>query len=221
MGVYRFARPDSTTYTGAVGRRGVRGRFSGSLETGLEVVPKSRCDRRRAEWLWTLVAEHFPQATPNWSSLYRAVGSRQTDGWELARRLYPNDEGKQRLDESPPESTCWVGRIERLVALSALSLPHPKQRQAPPRGRLLCQECGAHALPNSAASTSSGFGSHEADAKRGRFPPQTLWNVLDRASQRISPPSSLLNGRFKDDWEGRRAAFHLHIKNSTGFHPMP
>ena len=65
-----------------------------------------------AEWIWNPVAEHFPEAIQI-VDLYHA----RQHLWELARRLYPNDGGKQK---------AWIkfhqkrlldrGRIEKLVA---------------------------------------------------------------------------------------------------------
>ena len=126
---YPIRAPDSTTYTGAVetaeefGRRlyreaGKRG-WSRAL---LQVVMGDG-----AEWIWNLAALHFPGAMQI-VDLYHA----RQHLWELARRLYPNDEGKQKgLDESSTRSACWTrGKSKSSWACSAPSHPAtPKSRR--------------------------------------------------------------------------------------------
>jgi len=90
---YPIRAPDSTTYTGAVetaeefGRR--LDREAG--KRGWSRAQKQVVMGDGAEWIWNLVAEHFPGAI-HIVDLYHA----RQHLWELARRLYPNDEGKPR-----------------------------------------------------------------------------------------------------------------------------
>jgi hypothetical protein len=112
---YPIRAPDSTTYTGAVetaeefGRRldqeaGKRG-WSRAL---MRVV---RGDG--AEWIWNLAALHFPGAI-HIVDLYHA----RQHLWELARRLYPNDEGKQRpWMKAHQKRLLDKGKIEKLVGV--------------------------------------------------------------------------------------------------------
>jgi hypothetical protein len=112
---YPIRAPDSTTYTGAVetaeefGRRldqeaGKRG-WSRAL---MRVV---RGDG--AEWIWNLAALHFPGAI-HIVDLYHA----RQHLWELARRLYPNDEEKQRpWMKAHQKRLLDKGKIEKLVGV--------------------------------------------------------------------------------------------------------
>ncbi|MGD0127344.1 MAG: ISKra4 family transposase, partial [Terriglobia bacterium] len=121
---YPIRAPDSTTYTGAIetaeefGRRldqeaGKRG-WSRAL---LRVVMGDG-----AEWIWNLAALHFPSAI----HIVDLCHARQ-HLWELARRLYPNDEGKQRgWMKLHQKRLLDKGKIEKLVGmLRALPSRHP------------------------------------------------------------------------------------------------
>lgn len=74
-----------------------------------------------AEWIWNLVAEHFPGAMPI-VDLYHA----RQHLWDLARRLCPNDEGKQKgWIKLHQKRLLDRGKIEKLVgALRALKSRH-------------------------------------------------------------------------------------------------
>jgi transposase len=56
-----------------------------------------------AEWIWNLAAEHFPEAIQI-VDLYHA----RQHLWELARRLHPNDEAKQKAWMQVVRSICWM-----------------------------------------------------------------------------------------------------------------
>ena len=90
---YPIRAPASTTYTGAVesaeefGRRLYREAcHRGGSRALLRVVMGDG-----AEWIWNLAALHFPGAIEI-VDLYHA----RQHLWDLARRLYPNKEGKQK-----------------------------------------------------------------------------------------------------------------------------
>jgi hypothetical protein len=66
-----------------------------------------------AEWIWNLVALHFPGAVQI-VDLYHA----RQHLWELARRLYSNDEEKQRVwIKVHPKRLLDKGKIEKLVSV--------------------------------------------------------------------------------------------------------
>jgi len=76
-----------------------------------------------AEWIWNLAALHFPGAILI-VDLYHA----RQHLWELARRLYPNDEGKQQAWLKLHQKRLLdPGKIERLVgALRLLKSRNPE-----------------------------------------------------------------------------------------------
>ena len=112
---YPTRAPDSTTYTGAVetteefGRRLYQevGKRGGSRAL-LRVVMGDG-----AEWIWNLAALHFPGAIYI-VDLYHA----RQHLWDLARRLYPNDEGKQKgWTKLHQKRLLDMGKIEKLVGV--------------------------------------------------------------------------------------------------------
>jgi len=65
-----------------------------------------------AEWIWNLVALHFSDAIQI-VDLYHA----RQHLWAVARKLYPNDEGKQKAWMKIPQKRLLDrGKIEKLVA---------------------------------------------------------------------------------------------------------
>src|SRR6202034_227726 len=112
---YPIRAPDSTTYTGAVETAEEFGRrlYREARKRGWSRAQKKVVMGDGAEWIWNLVAEHFPEAVQI-VDLYHA----RQHLWDLVRRLYPNEEGKQK---------AWIklhqkrlldrGKIEKLVGV--------------------------------------------------------------------------------------------------------
>ena len=116
---YPIRAPDSTTYTGAVetaeefGPRLYREAWKRGWSRALLRVVMGN----GAEWIWNLAALHFPDAI-HIVDLYHA----RQHLWELARRLYPQDEGKLRAwMKAHQKRLLDKGKIEKLVgALRAI-----------------------------------------------------------------------------------------------------
>jgi hypothetical protein len=101
--------PHSTTYTGAIDSAEEFGRriYAEANRRGWSRTSKKVVIGDGAEWIWNLVALHFSDAIQI----------------EVARQLYPNDEGKQK---------AWMkihhkrlldrGKIEKLVAAALRSI---------------------------------------------------------------------------------------------------
>ena len=105
--------PDSTTYTGAIesaeefGRRIYAEAWGRGWNRALQKVVRGD----GAEWIWNLVALHFPEAL-QMVDLYPA----RQHLWEVARRLFPHAEGKQRAGmKIHPKRLLDRGKIEKLV----------------------------------------------------------------------------------------------------------
>src|ERR1017187_2483209 len=149
---YPIRASASTTYTGAVetaeefGRRLDRE----AQRRGWGRAQKQVVMGDGAEWIWNLAALHFPDAI-HIVDLYHA----RQHLWELARRLYPNDAGKQR---------AWIqAHQKRLLDKGKNSWAHfalsdritPKsQRKSAPRPTTSRGMPSACAIPGSAANTS-------------------------------------------------------------------
>ncbi len=122
---YPIRDPDSTTYTGAIETAEEFGKriYLEAWKRGWSRAPKKVVMGDGAEWIWNLAAEHFP-GTIQIVDLYHA----RQHLWELARRLYPNDERKQKAwMKAHQERLLDQGKIERLVgALRALKSGNPE-----------------------------------------------------------------------------------------------
>ena len=112
---YPIRDPDSTTYTGAVESAEEFGRrlYQETWKRGWSRAHKKVVMGDGAEWIWNLAALHFPGAI-HIVDLYHA----RQHLWELARRLYPNDEGKQKaMMKAHQKRLLDKGKIEKLVGV--------------------------------------------------------------------------------------------------------
>src|SRR5208282_4414792 len=161
-----------------------------------------------AEWIWNLVAEHFPEAMQI-VDLYHA----RQHLWELARRLYPNPEGKQKSWMKVQQKRLLDrGRIEKLVgALRALRSRNP---QVAEKFRTQADYFERHAermrYPKFRRQhLFVGSGVIEAGGKTvvaSRLKRSGMFWTVRGANPILALRCSLLNGRFEDYWERRRAA---------------
>ncbi len=117
--------PDSTTYSGAIesaeefGRRLYAQAYGRGWSRALQKVVIGD----GAEWIWNLVALHFPGAIQV-VDLYHA----RQHLWEVARKLYPHDQGKQKpWMKIHQKRLLDRGKIEKLVAaLQAMESDNPE-----------------------------------------------------------------------------------------------
>ena len=86
--------PDSTTYTRAIVTAKEFGQriYGEALTRGWNRAKKKVVIGDGAEWIWNLVAEHFPEVIPI-VDLYHA----RQHLWAVARQLYPQQEAQQTL----------------------------------------------------------------------------------------------------------------------------
>ena len=207
---YPIRAPASTTYTGAVetaeefGRRlyreaGKRG-WSRAL---LRVVMGDG-----AEWIWNLAALHFPGATEI-VDLYHA----RQHLWELARRLYPNDEPKQRAWMKVHQKRLLdKGKIEKLVGMLRALQASNSQIAEKIRTEADYFERNAQRMRYPKFRRQHlfvGSGVIEAGCKTvvaSRLKRSGMFWTVRGANAILALRCSLLNGRFEDYWEDRRAA---------------
>jgi len=103
----------STTYTGAIETAEEFGKriYREAWKRGWCRAKKKVVIGDGAEWIWNLVAEHFPDAVQI-VDLYHA----RQHLWEVARQLYPNDEGHQKAWMKVHQKRLLdKGKIEKLV----------------------------------------------------------------------------------------------------------
>jgi len=207
---YPMRAPDSTSYTGAVeaaeefGRRLYR-----------EVCPRggSRALLRvvmgdGAEWIWNLAALHFPGATEI-VDLYHA----RQHLWDLARRLYPNHEGKQKAwMKLHPKRLLDRGKIEKLVGmLRAIKSRNPEVAEKI-RTEADYFERNAERMRYPQFRRQHlfvGSGVIEAGCKTvvaSRLKRSGMFWTVRGANAILALRCACLHGRFEDYWEDRQAA---------------
>ncbi len=207
---YPIRAPDSTTYTGAVesaeafGRRLYReAQVRGWGHALLKVVMGDG-----AEWIWNLAAEHFPEAVQI-VDLYHACEHL----WELARKLYPTDLGKQKVwMKVHQQRLLEKGKITKLVsALRALKPDSPEVAEKI-RSEADYFERNAQRMRYPKFRRQHlfvGSGVIEAGCKTvigSRLKQSGMFWTVQGANAIVALRCSYLNGRFEDYWEGRRSA---------------
>jgi hypothetical protein len=122
---YPIRDPDSTTYTGAIESAEEFGRriYAQTCGRGWSRALKKVVIGDGAEWIWNLVALHFSDAMQI-VDLYHA----RQHLWEVARKLYPNNEGKQKAWMKIHQKRLLDrGKIEKLVgALRSIESDDPE-----------------------------------------------------------------------------------------------
>jgi hypothetical protein len=207
---YPIRDPDSTTYTGAIENAEEFGRriYAEAYGRGFSRALQKVVIGDGAEWIWNLVALHFPDAIQI-VDLYHA----RQHLWEVARKLYPNDQGKQKAWMKIHQKRLLDrGRIEKLVsALHSIESDNPevtekirteadyfernRERMRYPKFR------GQHLFV--------GSGVIEAGCKTVvafRLKRSGMFWTVRGANAILALRCCHLNGQFEDYWEQRRAA---------------
>jgi hypothetical protein len=207
---YPIRTPDSTTYTGAVetaeefGQRLYREAGNrGWSRARLRVVMGDG-----AEWIWNLAALHFPDAI-HIVDLYHA----RQHLWELVRRLYPNDEGKQKgWMKLHQKRLLDRGKIEKLVGLlRSLKSCNPEVTEKI-RTEADYFERNAERMRYPQFRRQHlfvGSGVIEAGCKTviaARLKRSGMFWTVRGANAILALRCAYLNGRFEDYWESRRTA---------------
>jgi hypothetical protein len=110
---YAIRDPGSTTYTGAIETAEEFGNrmYVEAWNRGWSRAEKKVVIGDGAEWIWNIAAQHFPGAIQI-VDLFHA----REHLWELARKLYPNQEAEQKRWMTIHQEILDDGRIEELVA---------------------------------------------------------------------------------------------------------
>ena len=201
---------DSTTYTGAIETAEEFGKriYREALRRGWSCAKKKVVIGDGAEWIWNVVAEHFPNAIQI-VDLYHA----RQHLWEVARQLYPHEEIKEKAWMKVHQKRLLEkGKIEKLVgALRSLNTANTQlaekfrteadyfeknaERMRYPKFRRQHLFVGSGVIE---AGCRTVIGSRLKQS--GMF-----WTVRG-ANAILTLRCSHLNGRFEDYWEERREA---------------
>jgi Uncharacterised protein family (UPF0236) len=207
---YPIRDRDSTTYTGAIESAEEFGRriYAQTCGRGWSRALKKVVIGDGAEWIWNLVALHFSDAMQI-VDLYHA----RQHLWEVARKLYPNNEGKQKAWMKIHQKRLLDrGKIAKLVgALRSIESDNPEvmekirteadyfernaERMRYPKFRRQHLFVGSGVI-EAACKTVVAF----RLKRSGMF-----WTVRG-ANAILALRCCHLNGEFENYWESRRAA---------------
>jgi hypothetical protein len=202
--------PDSTTYTGAIETSEEFGQrlYLEAWNRGWPRAQKKVVMGDGAEWIWNLAEQHFPGAVQI-VDLYHA----RQHLWELARRLYPNDQTQQKAWMKVHQKRLLdKGKLQKLV----LALRSIVSTNAEVLDKLRAEadyfERNAERMRYPQFRRQHlfvGSGVIEAGCKTvigSRLKQSGMFWTLRGANAIIALRCSHLNGRFEDYWESRRAA---------------
>jgi hypothetical protein len=202
--------PDSTTYTGAIETAEEFGKrlYLEAWKRGWSRARKKVVMGDGADWIWNLAQQHFPGAVQI-VDLYHA----RQHLWELVRKLYPNDEPKQKAWMRVHQKRLLdKGKIEKLVA--ALGSLHSSHLHVTEKIRLETDYFNRNRERMRYPKFRSqhlfvGSGVIEAGCKAvigSRLKRSGMFWTVRGANAILALRCCHLNGRFEDYWAGRRAA---------------
>ncbi len=206
---YAIRDPDSTTYTGAIETAEEFGRriYAEASRRGWSRALLKVVVGDGAEWIWNIAELHFP-GTIQIVDLYHA----RQHLWEVARKLYPNDEGKQKAWMKMHQKLLDRGKSEKLVdALRAIKSDNAqiaekvraeadyfernRERMRYPKFRRQHLFVGSGVIEAGCKTVIA------LRLKRSGM----FWTVRG-ANAIVALRCCQLNGEFETYWEGRRAA---------------
>ena len=204
---YAIRDPDSTTYVGAIETAEEFGKrlYLEAWNRGWDSAVRKVVIGDGAVWIWNLADQHFP-GTIQIVDLFHA----REHLWELARKLFPHDEGKQQDWMDVHQPLLDNGKMKKLtVVLRTIANDNPELtvkfrgeadyfhrnalRMRYPKFRRLHLFVGSGVI--------------EAGCKTviGRLKQSGMFWTVRGANAIIALRCCCLNGRFEDYWEDRRA----------------
>ena len=207
---YPIRDPDSTTYTGAIETAEEFGKriYLEVWKRGWRRAKKKVVMGDGAEWIWNLAAPYFPGAI----QIVDLFHARQ-HLWELARKLYPNDEANQKIWINAHQRRLLdKGKIEKLVG--ALRAIHSTNAEVAEKIRIEADyfENNAERMRYPQFRRQHlfvGSGVIEAGCKTvigSRLKQSGMFWTVRGANAILALRCCHLNGRFEDYWEARRVA---------------
>jgi hypothetical protein len=207
---YPIRDPDSTTYSGAIETAEEFGlrlyREAGQRGWNRALLRVVMGDG--AEWIWNLAALHFPGAILI-VDLYHA----RQHLWEVARRLYPDDERKRKgWMRFHQKRLLDQGKIEKLVhALRSIKSRNPEvAEKLRTEADYLERNAERMRYPKFRRQhLFVGSGVIEAGCKTviaSRLKRSGMFWTVQGANAIVALRCSYLNARFENYWESRRVA---------------
>jgi len=202
--------PNSTTYIGAIETAEEFGKrlYVEAWKRGWSRAEKKVVMGDGAEWIWNLAEQHFPGAVQI-VDLYHA----RQHLWDLARRLYPNNEaGQKAWMKLHQKRLLDKGKIEKLGA--AIRSIHSTNSEVADKIRIEADYFDRNAdrmrYPKFRKQhLFVGSGVIEAGCKTvigARLKKSGMFWTVRGANAIIALRCCHLNGRFEDYWEQRLAA---------------
>ena len=207
---YPIRDPDSTTYTGAIETAEEFGKriYLEAWKRGWSRAEKKVVMGDGAEWIWNLAEQHFPGAL-GIVDLYHA----RQHLWELARKLHPNDEVKQKAWMKVHQRRLLdKGKIEKLVlALRSIVSTNPEVvEKIRTEADYFERNAARMRYPKFRRQhLFVGSGVIEAGCKTvigSRLKQSGMFWTVRGANAITALRCCHLNARFEDYWEARRAA---------------
>ena len=207
---YPIRDPQSTTYTGAIESAAEFGRriYREALQRGWHAAKKKVILGDGAEWIWNLVAEHFPEAIQI-VDLYHA----RQHLWEVARHLYPHEDSRQKAWMKVHQKRLLdKGKIEKLVGALRCITTNDAQVAEKIRTEAEYFEGNAERMRYPKFRRQHlfvGSGVVEAGCKTvagSRLKQSGMFWTVRGANAILALRCSHLNGRFEDYWESRHQA---------------
>lgn len=205
---YAIRDPDSTTYTGAIETAEAFGQriYWEAWMRGWSRAEKKVVLGDGAEWIWNLADQHFPGAI----QIVDLFHARQRL-WDVARKLYPNQEAEQRRWMMIHQDLLDEGKIEDLV--SALRSIETDCAEVAEEIRKKSAYFQTHAERMRYPEFRQqhlfvGSGVIEAGCKTmigSRCKQSGMFWTVRGANAILALRCCQFNGRFEDYWEARRA----------------
>jgi hypothetical protein len=205
---YSIRDPDSTTYVGAIETAEEFGKriYLEAWKRGWSRAEKKVVMGDGAPWIWNLADQYFPGAIQI-VDLYHA----RQHLWELARKLYPNQEAAQRRWLMTHQHMLDEGKIENLVhTLRSIDSSGPELAEKI-RTEADYFEKNAKRMRYPEFRRQHlfvGSGVIEAGCKTvigSRCKQSGMFWTVRGANAILALRCCQINGRFEDYWEARRA----------------
>jgi hypothetical protein len=207
---YPIRDPDSTTYTGAIENAEAFGRriYAEAWKRGGSRAQKQVAIGDGADWIWNLIAEHFPGAIQI-VDLYHA----RQHLWEVARHLYLHEESqRQAWMKIHQKRLLDKGKIKKLVRVLRAIEPGSPEVVEKLRAEADYFENNAERMRYPEFRRQHlfvGSGVIEAGCKTvigSRCKQSGMFWTVRGANAILALRCCHLNGRFEDYWASRRAA---------------
>ncbi|MEK7408943.1 MAG: ISKra4 family transposase [Acidobacteriota bacterium] len=205
---YAIRDPDSTTYVGAIETAEEFGKrlYLEAWKRGWNRAAKKVVMGDGAEWIWNIAAQHFPGAI----EIVDLFHARQ-HLWDLARKLYPNQEAEQRRWMMIHQDMLDEGKIEKLAgSLHSIDSSNPElAKTVRTEAEYFAKNAARMRYPEFRRQhLFVGTGVMEAGCKTvigSRLKKSGMFWTVRGANAIVALRCCHLSGRFEDYWEGRRA----------------